>query len=462
MRSRLVRVQLIVFAVIAVLAVGYGSFAYAGLQRFTGIGTYTITVELADGSGLYKNALVTYRGVDVGVVTGVDLRPDGALALLQVKSAFKIPDSARASVRSVSAAGEQFIDLVPEGAGDGDLHDGSRIVQDRSIMPVAASEVIKKVNKLLRAVPKEDLSVVVDEVSTAVNGAGDDLNLALRSSNDLIRQASAKLVETTQLIVDADPLLTAVVRSGPDLSRALNNLASFTGQLAMSDNDLRHVLDSGPGALDTVAGLFSDLSKPLPTLLADLQSVGEVMRVNVDGIRHILVVYPAIATSVKSIHDGFQDPSDRTSGQGELDIKLGDTQNTPACTVGYGMQRRNPDDLSPAPVKDAGYCDTRPSDVRVARGARNLPCATDPSVRTAEVSRCPQGRPSTWPQLLSRPSHPYTPSSQQNDDEPVAVPYDTKTRHFRAPNGKKYTLGRLFGSAPTSKEIKSWQELFPR
>lgn len=72
MRSKLVRVQLIIFAVISVLAVGYGAYAYAGFQRYTGIGTYTVTADLTDAGGLYPNALVTYNGVDVGVVTAVD------------------------------------------------------------------------------------------------------------------------------------------------------------------------------------------------------------------------------------------------------------------------------------------------------------------------------------------------------------------------------------------------------
>ncbi len=118
MRSRLVQVQLAVFAIVAICAVGYTGYAYGGFQRYTGIGTYTVTADLADAGGLYPNALVTYRGVDVGVVTGLDAGVNGATARLQIKSDNHIPANSQAYVRSVSAAGEQFIDWCPPTQAD--------------------------------------------------------------------------------------------------------------------------------------------------------------------------------------------------------------------------------------------------------------------------------------------------------------------------------------------------------
>ncbi|WP_288337006.1 MCE family protein [uncultured Gordonia sp.] len=469
MRSKLVRVQLIIFAVISVLAVGYGAYAYAGFQRYTGIGTYTVTADLTDAGGLYPNALVTYNGVDVGVVTAVDPADNGAQARLQVKSDFHIPSDSEAYVRSVSAAGEQFIDLVPtSGEGSGFLQDGSRIPQSRTNIPIPATDVINKVQQLLAKVPKSDLHTTLDEASTALRDIGPDLNSALTASSELVGLASQSLDQTTQLLVDTDPLLTTVVRSGPDISSFATDLASFTGQLAMSDNDIRTTLDTGPAAIDSATGLLGDLTTPLPILLANLQTVGEVLRVNVPGIRHILVVYPAIATAVNTMEQGFQDPADRESGQGELDLKLGNTNNPPPCTSGYGTQRRNPGDLSPVPVTDTYYCNLPKADPRVTRGARNVPCATDPSVRTAEVARCPEGLPSTWPQMLSRPNAPYQPpptvgGGPADDDAAQAVPYDPRTGRFRAPTGAYYSLGSLLSPAgPTPKEKTTWQQLFPQ
>lgn len=462
MRSKLVRAQLIIFAIISILAVGYGAYAYAGFQRYTGIGTYTVTAELSNAGGLYPNALVTYRGVDVGVVTGIDPSSAGASAKLQIKSDFKIPATSEAYVRSVSAAGEQFIDLVPtNGDQGGMLADGSQIPQSRTNIPIPATDVINKVQNLLAKVPKKDLSITVNEASTALQGVGPDLNSALKSSSELVALALTNLEQTTTLLVDADPLLTTVVNSGTNISAFSSNLASFTTQLSLSDNQIRTVLDSGPSAVDSVSGLFTDMRRPLPVLLANLQSVGEVLRVNVPGIRHLLVVYPAIATAVNSDGREFSPgPNDKESGQAALDLKLGNTNNPPPCTYGYTAQRRNPGDLSRAPVTDTSYCELPKADPRVARGARNLPCATDPSVRTGDVAKCPDGLPSTWPSLLSKPGNHYTVGDDPNAT-PEAVPYDPATGRFQVSTGATYTLGSLVnGSGATTKEKSSWQQLF--
>lgn len=160
-------------------------------------------------------------------------------------------------------------------------------------------------------------------------------------------------------------------------------------------------------------------------------------------------------------------------GQGRLDVKLGNSANPPLppCTEGYQeTMRRDPSDLSTAPAPENSYCRLPQTDPRVARGgARNLPCATDPSIRTAEISECPGGPPSTWPGMLARPGQPYSPpAANAPDTDPTApipappdvtgpapvvpaswpgtvqnpgdvhtasVPYDPVTGNFRAPNG---------------------------
>ena len=65
MHTKLVKGQLIVFAILAIASLVYGLIRYVGIQRLTGFDTYTVSAEFTDGSGIYKNALVTYRGLDI-------------------------------------------------------------------------------------------------------------------------------------------------------------------------------------------------------------------------------------------------------------------------------------------------------------------------------------------------------------------------------------------------------------
>ncbi|MFT4043346.1 MAG: mammalian cell entry protein, partial [Gordonia sp. (in: high G+C Gram-positive bacteria)] len=56
MISKLVKIQLIVFAVVGVLAVVYVGARYARLEKMIGVGTYTVTARMPDSGGIFVNA----------------------------------------------------------------------------------------------------------------------------------------------------------------------------------------------------------------------------------------------------------------------------------------------------------------------------------------------------------------------------------------------------------------------
>lgn len=491
MRTKLVRAQLVIFTIISIVAVSNAVYSYMGLKRISGIGMYSVDVELERAAGLYPNSLVTYRGVDVGVVESLDVNPDHVVAHMQLDSDHLIPASTEAHVRSVSAIGEQYVDLVPNTSEGPFLVDGDVIDRSRTSLPVSAGEVVYEVNELLEGVPKDDLKTTVDEAYAAFDGAGPALSRLIDSARPLIDLAQAELKPTTTLIDDAEPVLEAANEAAPDIASFSSDLASFTEQLAMNDSQIRGVLDNGPAFFDTFAATMNDLEPTLPLLLANLQTVGEVLRVNVPGLRQILVVYPALSAAINFSHLGVQG-EDRTYGQGPLDIKLGNTANPLPCTEGYEQtERRDPSEVSPAEIPVNPYCKLPKDDPRVVRGARNLPCATGPSVRTAEVSKCPGGLPSTWPQMLARPGEPYSPPSNAGTPPPppapapesaddqqqapaaavpasahsqqnpaLAVPYDPTTGIFRTPTGALYSIDTT--SVAQSDEELTWQSLLLR
>ena len=103
-----------------------------------GIGQYTLKAELPASGGLYPTANVTYRGITIGKVTDVQPTEHGAEATMSIDSNYKIPVDTVANVHSVSAVGEQYLDLV-SGGNPGQVslrrtnhHQGHRAGRDRS------------------------------------------------------------------------------------------------------------------------------------------------------------------------------------------------------------------------------------------------------------------------------------------------------------------------------------------
>src|SRR6516165_7301737 len=136
MLDRLTRIQLAIFALITIITLVVMGIYYLRLPATFGLGTYSVTADFVAGGGLYKNANVTYRGVAVGRVESVGLNPNGVDAQMRLNSGTPIPSNVTATVKSVSAIGEQYIDLVPPPPPSlpsvTKLRNGSRIDRDNT------------------------------------------------------------------------------------------------------------------------------------------------------------------------------------------------------------------------------------------------------------------------------------------------------------------------------------------
>ena len=89
---------------------------YLRVPTLVGIGQYELTADLPASGGLYATANVTYRGITIGKVTDVEPTPNGRQGDDEHRptiSRSRLDSSA--NVHSVSAVGEQYLDLVSDG-----------------------------------------------------------------------------------------------------------------------------------------------------------------------------------------------------------------------------------------------------------------------------------------------------------------------------------------------------------
>ena len=114
--TRLIKIQLVVFAILTVIALVALGWYYLRLPRLAGVNQYTLYADLERSGGLYRTANVTYRGIAIGRVTAVDPTETGARVTMSIDDHYKIPIDASADVHSVTAVGEQYVDLVSKDA----------------------------------------------------------------------------------------------------------------------------------------------------------------------------------------------------------------------------------------------------------------------------------------------------------------------------------------------------------
>ena len=389
MLTRFVRTQLIIFTIASIVGILAMVLVYMQAPTLLGIGRMTVKLELPRTGGLYQFSNVTYRGVQIGKVTDVHATRAGAEATLSLDTSPKIPADLQANVLSVSAVGEQYVDLQPRTDSAPYLRDGSVITAQNTGVPQAVGPMLDQVSVLLDTIPKEKLSKLLDESFQGLNGAGDELATLFESSSTFARDFNGVADQARTLLDDSRPLLDGGVVSADSLRAWARGLAGVTGQLATNDPQVRALLQNGPGALDEASELLKQVKPTLPILLANLTTVGQIGVTYHASLEQLLVLLPPFIASLHTVGLPRNNPTGYT--QGDFTVTLNDP---PACTVGFlpPSSWRSPADLSDIDTPDGLYCKL-PQDSPVAvRGARNYPCMGQPGKRAPTVEICESDR----------------------------------------------------------------------
>lgn len=385
MLTRLTRLQLSIFAVVTVLTVGAISLFYLHLPAAVGIGSYNITANFTAGGGLYENANVTYRGVTIGRVESVGLSDSGVVAHMRLNSNTPVPENVTATVKSVSAVGEQYVDLVPpQKASSSMLRNGSDIGVDRTAIGQDIAGMLAEADKLVSSVGNSRLQDLLRETFKAFNGSGPELSRLIQSSRLLIDEANANYGQTTQLIDQVGPFLDSQIRSGDDIRSLSDGLARLTGNVAGADSQLRTTLQTVPGTTEVANTTFAGIRPTFPVLAANLANFGRIGVIYNKSIEQALVIFPALLAALNTVAGGV--PTDEG---GKLDFKI-HLNDPPTCSTGFlpPTTIRSPADTTLRDLPNDLYCKTPHNDPAVVRGARNYPCQEFPGKRAPTIQLC--------------------------------------------------------------------------
>ena len=482
MLTRRIKIQLVVFATISLIAATIIFFAFMQVPAvFFGVDRYAVTVKLPQAGGLYPGGNITYRGVEVGRVQAVRLTDTGAEAVLQLDSDVHIPADLGAQVHSVSAVGEQYVELLPRSAKGPSLKDGDVIPVDRTYVPPDINSLLGATNRGLTAIPRDNLKTVVDESYVAFGGLGPELSRLVKGTTDLSIDARKNLDALVALIDESKPVLDSQTDSSDAIQAWAAHLATITSQLRNNDSSVAGLLQKGGPVAAEARQLFDRLNPTLAIVLANLVSVGQVGVTYRDNLESLLVELPQGTADVQAVGVANKDTKQPYRGaylSFNLNLNL-----PPPCTTGFlpAQQQRAPsyEDYPDVPKGDF-YCRVPQDSQLNVRGAHNLPCETRPGKRAPTVKMCesdetyvplndgfnwkgdpnatytgqgvPQFRPGEEP-----PGQQPPPSPPGPQPPPIAaVQYDPATGMYVGPDGRMYTQTDLARGA--TKE-QTWQSM---
>ena len=390
MISRRIRVQLTVFGLLTATAVGMILFHYVNSPALVGVGQVSASAVFEDGAGIYPQANVTYRGVTVGKVTDVRLDPEGVRVTFRVPKSADIPSDVSATVRSVSAIGEQYVDLVPRAdSSSKPLVKGTVIPRDQTSVPPQIAQVLDDVNGLVESVPLADLNTALNEADLAFSDLGPKLDSLTKNGQKLIEAADENYDATHQLLADGETFLDSQLASSDSIRALTKDLAGFSTSLRGGDKDFRALLTSVPGAANQARLTVELLGRNLPPLIKSGQVLADLTADYHDPLEQVLVYYPRVMATNTAASSASPDVQ-------RMAFKVMANYPGGGCKVGYPgtddpLGPRGPNDLTDIDAAPNTYCKVPQSDQRITRGARNLQCfepGSAPGKRAATIYQC--------------------------------------------------------------------------
>jgi phospholipid/cholesterol/gamma-HCH transport system substrate-binding protein len=353
--------RLIALAVVAVLGVYY--IVFDVMQYRVGAQPFAVTVVTPSAGGLYTGADVTYRGVQVGTVSALRLRPQDVEVSLAIDPGQRIPDNGAVRVKELSALGEQYVDLQPARAGGPYLHQGTVIPARRVLLPTPIGPTLIDLGRLLRSIDPRDLQTDEDFLASAFTGTGPDLRTIVVTGQQLFDALVRAQPETVNLVVDGQKDLATLEATDGDLATFAQGLASVTGALAGANGQLEALIGNARAAESQLSPLLSANAPAIAGAITDLSTAAGVGGRYQPQVQAIFALLPMVSNDLAAVAAGGQ-------VHGELEVNTADT----VCPYVLGSQMPGPTQ----PVGTAALsngCGTTAPDM-LQRGAGTTPTFT--------------------------------------------------------------------------------------
>ncbi|MBF6132133.1 MCE family protein [Nocardia otitidiscaviarum] len=271
--------------------------------------TYTVTIQLDRSGGLQAGNNVTWRGYRIGEITAVELTDAGAAVAVraEVDNRYRIPKDTAVQVHALSAAGEQYIDFVPNTDRGPYLDDGAVVPFDaaRTSTPVPLSEVLIDTNELIAQIDPDKFAVILDELDIALSGGPDQFRAFVNGISLAVAGLDNLLPQTTNLITSLRTIAATTSQAQPDLGTLTRNSRILIDQVTAADAEIRALLDDTPGMIEVAARTLDRNADPITSLATNLSAVVRAAQLRIPALR---ALFPSllIGTSAMGVpaHDG--------------------------------------------------------------------------------------------------------------------------------------------------------------
>ena len=238
---------------------------------------YTVTAEFERSPGLRRDVEVAYLGTRIGTIGSVSLQPGLVEVTLHIDHGTVLPADVTAAVRRKSAVGEPYVDLAPGPGTEEHLAAGDRIPIDRTTTPLDYADLFAALADLVDAVPPADLTTLVHEFATGVEGQSESIHEIVTGMAQLTGTFADHADTLDDLATDLTRLTDVFAEHRQSLGSGTDDLALLAQTLAESRSDVEALLTQRPSFMGRFATLLETSGSDLGCVVDGLGTVGAAL-----------------------------------------------------------------------------------------------------------------------------------------------------------------------------------------
>ncbi|WP_422080946.1 MlaD family protein [Ulvibacterium sp.] len=298
------KIRLGIFVIIGTLLLVIAAYLVGNQQNLFG-NTYTINAVFKNVNGLQKGNNVRYAGINIGTVSGIEMRNDTAIRvsmLIQEKMQKHIKTNAIATIGSDGLVGSMVINVVPGNGTAPLIRSGDEILTISKIATVDMLNTLSVTNENAAQLT-QDLLKVTASLNRGEGTLGRLLNDTLMANNlqrTLINLKKASFGANTTISQLNDiakkfnsnesvmGVLLSDSISAVKMQRIIAHLEASSSELSGMSKDLNRVvgdIKDGNGALSYLA-TDTTLVSQLQSTMQNVEQGVERFNQNMEALKH--------------------------------------------------------------------------------------------------------------------------------------------------------------------------------
>ena len=220
-------------------------------------GDFTTSVPVtvvSPRAGLVMNpdAAVKMRGVEVGKVDSIDVRPNGEAVLhlaMHPSQMALIPANVLVDIASTSVFGAKFVELVPPDKPSSEHLRANQVLEGKHVT-VEINTVFQQLTSLLSTIDPAKLNETLGAIASAVNGRGHKIGQMLSDLDSFLAKEDPSLPALSHDLEVLPAVSNAYADAAPDLLATADNSIRISKSIVHEERNLDAFLISSIGLAD--------------------------------------------------------------------------------------------------------------------------------------------------------------------------------------------------------------------